>query len=183
MLFSYVSGQQQIGNNKKCRQIAGNFDCHADVAVWPRAHLPIEHIQGFTWSHWMPPLASGECLCHIAPAAAMVDGFVEKTLNTKKKQLLHSKYGAFRSLVVSENFNPKTDPLLSSSMWQALFKCGKPWLELKSSIKRCQGTKSEKIIKLARSSLIKVAHICANRGIPVKQHCTHMGFNNVELMN
>jgi hypothetical protein len=28
----------------------------------------------------------------------------------------------------------------------------------------CRG----KVIKLARSSLIKVAHICANRGIPVK---------------
>jgi hypothetical protein len=64
----------------------------------------------------MPPLASGECLCHIAPVAAMVDGFVETTLNTKKKQLLHSNYGAFRLLVVCENFNPKTDPLLSSSM-------------------------------------------------------------------
>jgi hypothetical protein len=38
----------------------------------------MEHIQGFTRSHWMPP--SGECLRHIAPAAAiMVDDF-EKTL-------------------------------------------------------------------------------------------------------
>ena len=33
MLFSYISGQQQIGNNKKCRQIAVDFDCHADAAV------------------------------------------------------------------------------------------------------------------------------------------------------
>ena len=33
MLFSYVSGQQQIGNNKKCTRIAGDFDCHADAAV------------------------------------------------------------------------------------------------------------------------------------------------------
>jgi len=31
----------------------------------------MEHIQGFTRSHWMPP--SGECLRRIAPAAAMVD--------------------------------------------------------------------------------------------------------------
>ena len=60
-------------------------------------------------------------------------------------------------------------------MQQALFKCEMPRLELKSSrsflaIKRCQGTKSKKVIKLARSSLIKVAHIiCTNRGIPVKQ--------------
>jgi hypothetical protein len=33
MLFSYESGQQQINNNNKCWQIAGNFDCYADVAV------------------------------------------------------------------------------------------------------------------------------------------------------
>jgi hypothetical protein len=59
MLFSYVSGQQQISNNKKCRQIAGNFDCHVDAAVRRGAHCPIEHIQGFTRSHWMLP--SGEC--------------------------------------------------------------------------------------------------------------------------
>jgi hypothetical protein len=101
MLFIYVSGQQRI---------AMRMRRHG-------SHLPIEHIQGFTRSHWMPP--SGECLRRIAPAAAMVDGFVETTLNTTKTQLLRSNYGTFRSLVVCENFNPKTDPLLSSSMRQA----------------------------------------------------------------
>jgi hypothetical protein len=45
-------------------------------------------------------------------------------------------------------------------------------LKLKSlrsflDIKRCQGTKSRKVIKLAQSLLIKVVHICANRGNPV----------------
>jgi hypothetical protein len=33
----------------------------------------MEHIQGFTRSHWMPP--SGKCLRRIAAAAAMVDDF------------------------------------------------------------------------------------------------------------
>ena len=52
---------------------------------------------------------------------------------------------------------PKTDPLLSSSMQRASFKCETPRLELKSSrsflaIKRCQRTKIGKVIKLARSS-------------------------------
>jgi len=93
MFFSYVSGQQRIGNNKKCRQIAGDFDCHADAAVRRGAHCPIEHIGGFTRSHWMPP--SGECLRRIAPAAAMVEGFVETTQNTNKTQLLPSNYGTF----------------------------------------------------------------------------------------
>ncbi len=73
MLFSYGGGQQQIDNNKKCRQIAGNFDCHADAAVHGRAHCPLEHIQGFTQSHWMPPLV--KCLHCLAPAAAMVNEF------------------------------------------------------------------------------------------------------------
>jgi len=39
--------------------ITGDFDCHADAAVWHGAHHPVENIQGFTQIHWMPP--SGEC--------------------------------------------------------------------------------------------------------------------------
>jgi hypothetical protein len=93
MLFSYVSGQKRFGNNKICRLIACNYDCHADVAVRRGAHRPIEHIQGFARSHLMPP--SDECLRHIVPAAAMVNKFVETTLNTTKTQLLPSNYGSF----------------------------------------------------------------------------------------
>jgi len=37
------------------------------------AHHPMEHIQGFTRSHWMPPL--GECLRRIALTAYMVNKF------------------------------------------------------------------------------------------------------------
>jgi len=54
------------------------------------AHRPVEHVQGFTGSHWMP--LSGECLCCIAPAAAMVNEFVITTKNTNKTQLLASNY-------------------------------------------------------------------------------------------
>jgi hypothetical protein len=46
----------------------------------------MDHIRGFTRSHWMQP--SGECLCCIAPADAMVDEFVETTQNTNKKLFL-----------------------------------------------------------------------------------------------
>jgi hypothetical protein len=42
----------------------------------------MEHIPGFTRSHWMPSL--GECLRSIAPAAAMVDKYIENTQNTNK---------------------------------------------------------------------------------------------------
>ena len=108
MLFCYGYGQQQIGDNKKCRRIAGNFDCHADAAVQHGSHRPLEHVHGFTWSHRMPP--SVECLRRIAPAAAMVNEFVETTPNTNKTQLLPSSYGTFRSLVVCENFVPQNEP-------------------------------------------------------------------------
>jgi hypothetical protein len=79
MLFSYSSGRQRIDSNKKCRQIDGDFDGHGDAVVRRGTHLPIEHIQGFIRSHWIPP--SGECLRRIAPAAAMVKEFEKK--NTK----------------------------------------------------------------------------------------------------
>ena len=106
MLFSYGYGQQQIGNNKKCRRIAGGFECHTDATVRCGAHCP--HVHGFTPSHWMPPLR--KCLRRIAPAAVMVDKFVETTLNTNKTQLLASNYGTFRALVVCENFIPQNRP-------------------------------------------------------------------------
>ena len=78
MLFSYVSGQQRIDNNEKCRKIAVDFNCHADAVVRHGAHRPMEHIQGFTRSqHWMP--LSVECLRRIALAAAMVDKFEQNT--------------------------------------------------------------------------------------------------------
>ncbi len=80
-----VVGNNELTTTKKGRQIAGDFDCHADVAVRRRAHRPMEHVQGFTGSHWMP--LSGKCLRCIAPAAAMVNEFVETAQNTNKTQL------------------------------------------------------------------------------------------------
>jgi hypothetical protein len=45
MLFIHGSGQQRINDNKKCRQIAGDFDGHGNAAVQREAHCPMEHIQ------------------------------------------------------------------------------------------------------------------------------------------
>jgi hypothetical protein len=91
------------------------------------------------------------------------------TQNTNKTQLLASNYGTFWALVVYENFNPKTDTLLSSSMRQASCKCETPRLELKNlatflAIKRCEWTKNGKVIKRSQSSIYKLAHICATSG-------------------
>ena len=107
--LAYGCGQQQNGRDKQCRQIDDDFDDHAYVAVQREAHRPMNHIQDFTRSHWMPP--SGKCLCRIAPAAVMVDEFVETTQNTNKTQFLASNYyGTFRALVVCENLVPQNGP-------------------------------------------------------------------------
>jgi hypothetical protein len=63
----------EIDYDKKCRQIAGNFDGHADAAVQCMADCPIAHIQGFTRSNWMP--LSGKSLRCITPAAAKFINF------------------------------------------------------------------------------------------------------------
>jgi hypothetical protein len=42
----------------------------------------MEHIPGFTRSHWMPPL--GKCLRRIAPSAATVNEYVENTQTLTK---------------------------------------------------------------------------------------------------
>jgi len=106
--LAYGCGKQRIDGNKICRQIAGNFDGHGDAAVRRDAHCPMEHIQGFTQSHWMPP--SGKCLRRIAQVAVMVDEFVETPQNTNKTQLLASNYGTFRALAVCENLVPQNGP-------------------------------------------------------------------------
>ncbi len=108
MFFSYGCGQQWIDDNEKCRRIAGDFDCHADASKRRGAHRPMELVQGFTGSRWMPP--SGKCLRRTAPAAAMVNEFVETTQNTNKSQLLASNYSTFRALIISENFIPQNGP-------------------------------------------------------------------------
>ena len=75
------------------------------------AHSLIEHVQGFTGSHWMPPL--GKCLRRIALVAAMVKEFIETTHNTNKIQLSASNYGTFGALVVCENLIPQKRTLYS----------------------------------------------------------------------
>jgi hypothetical protein len=49
------------------------FGGNTDAVVQCRAHCPMNHIKGFTRSHWILPL--GKCLCHIALVAAKVINF------------------------------------------------------------------------------------------------------------
>ena len=53
--LSMVVGDNRIDDDKKCRESAGDFNHHADAAVRCGAHRPMEHILGFTRSHWMLP--------------------------------------------------------------------------------------------------------------------------------
>jgi len=55
----------------------------------------MEHILGFTRSHWMPPMA------------AMVNEFVETTQNTNKTQLLASYYRTFLLVKAKQFWDPK----------------------------------------------------------------------------
>jgi hypothetical protein len=70
----------KINDGKRSREIAGNLDWNADAVVQRGAHRPMEHIQGFPRSLWMPSL--GKCLSCIDLAVAMVDDFgcKQKTL-------------------------------------------------------------------------------------------------------
>ena len=116
--LAMVMSNNRINSYKKYREITGQFDDHADAVVQRRAHHPMEHIQGFTRSHWMLP--SGKCLHRVASAATMVDEFVETTLNTNRTQLLPSKYCMFWSLVVCDNFVPRNKPstqLIDATSW------------------------------------------------------------------
>ena len=40
----------------KCTSVVGHFDGHGGAPVQYGAHLPMQNDQGFTGSHWTPPL-------------------------------------------------------------------------------------------------------------------------------
>jgi hypothetical protein len=56
----------------KCTSSASRFDGHGGVPEQYRRHRPMQHVQGYSGSHWMP--ASGNYSLSIAPAAARATG-------------------------------------------------------------------------------------------------------------
>jgi hypothetical protein len=56
----------------KCTLSAGRFDGHGGAPKQYRRHCPMRHVQGYSGSHWMPPL--GNFSLRIAPAAARATG-------------------------------------------------------------------------------------------------------------
>jgi hypothetical protein len=55
-----------------CSSIVGRFDGHGGPPVQYEAHRPMQHVQGYSGSHWTP--TSGNYLLRIAPAAARATG-------------------------------------------------------------------------------------------------------------
>jgi hypothetical protein len=56
----------------ECTSSAGHFDGHIGAPVQYKAHYPMQHVQGYSESHWTP--ASGNYLLRIAPAATRATG-------------------------------------------------------------------------------------------------------------
>ncbi len=55
-----------------CSSIIGHFNGRGGPPVQYEVHCPIQHVQGYSRSHWAPPL--GDYLLSIAPAAARATG-------------------------------------------------------------------------------------------------------------
>jgi hypothetical protein len=51
----------------ECTSVAGHFDGHAEALKQYMRHCPMQHVQGYTGSHWTLPL--GDYSLRIASAA------------------------------------------------------------------------------------------------------------------
>jgi hypothetical protein len=55
-----------------CSSVLGRFDGHGHLPVQYEVHRPMQHVQGYSGSHWAP--ASGDYSLHIAPVATRATG-------------------------------------------------------------------------------------------------------------
>jgi predicted CxxxxCH...CXXCH cytochrome family protein len=55
-----------------CSSVVCHFDGHGSSTVQYEAHCPMQHVQGYSGSHWTP--ASGDYSLCITPAAARATG-------------------------------------------------------------------------------------------------------------
>jgi hypothetical protein len=67
-----------------CSSVVGRFDGHGGLPVRYKAHCLMQHVQGYSGSHWM--LASGNYLLRIAPAATRAKG-KQTTINKSPTKL------------------------------------------------------------------------------------------------
>jgi hypothetical protein len=57
-----------VAATNKCTSVAAHFDGHVEALKRYMRHRPMQHVQGYTGSHWTPP--SDDYLLSIASAAA-----------------------------------------------------------------------------------------------------------------
>jgi hypothetical protein len=69
-----VRVDKKIDETNKCISVLCHFDGCADVWVQCCLYPPMQHVQGYTGSHWTPPL--GNYSLRIAPTAARVTGSI-----------------------------------------------------------------------------------------------------------
>jgi hypothetical protein len=121
-------GYVQTTNRRRQKMQANHWQLQSPCGCGDAmgAHCPMEHIQGFTRSYWVLPL--GECLRRIAPAAVMVDEFVENTKNTNKKLFSASNLWYNQPLVVCENLIPQNGPSNDLINATSCVKCAMPQL-------------------------------------------------------
>ena len=67
----------------ECTASAGCFDGHGSAPEQYRQHCPMQHVQGYSGSQWMP--ASGDYLLRIAPASARQQTNKQQSTNTPTK--------------------------------------------------------------------------------------------------
>jgi hypothetical protein len=67
----------------KCTSSAGRFDGHGGAPEQYRWHCPMGHVQGYSGSHWTPPL--GNYSLRITPAAARATANKTTTKKCTKK--------------------------------------------------------------------------------------------------
>ncbi len=75
-----------------CTTVVGHFDGHGGPPVQYKAHRLMQHVQGYSVSHWTPPL--GNYLLRIAPAA--IRARANKTMTkkcTKKTGHFDGRFG------------------------------------------------------------------------------------------
>ncbi len=69
MVLSYdYARQKKAAATNECTSVAGHFNGHAEALKQYMRHHPMQHVQGYTRSHWTLP--SGDYSLSIAPAAA-----------------------------------------------------------------------------------------------------------------
>jgi hypothetical protein len=75
--YDYSKQKKAVGANK-CTLSAGHFDGLGGAPEQYRWHQPMQHVQGYSGSHWTP--ASGGYLLRITPAGARTTG-IQTTIN------------------------------------------------------------------------------------------------------